>query len=89
MAQLAAKIDTEVRQLGRAIPFADLLIGATALRFGCAESAPSKCLPTWPSSGSEATPTFPPSSASKAVLAIKGALRRVKKPRAFDRCGAL
>jgi predicted nucleic acid-binding protein len=34
MAQLAAKIDAEVRQLGRTIPFADLLIGATALHFG-------------------------------------------------------
>src|SRR2546426_738717 len=34
MAQLAAKIDAEARQLGRAIPFADLL--ATALHFGYA-----------------------------------------------------
>ena len=34
MAQLAAKIDAETRQLGRTIPFADLLIGATALHFG-------------------------------------------------------
>jgi predicted nucleic acid-binding protein len=34
MAQLAAKIDAEARQLGRTIPFADLLIGATALEFG-------------------------------------------------------
>jgi len=36
MAQLAAKIDAETRQLGRTIPFADLLIGATALHFGYA-----------------------------------------------------
>ena len=35
-AQLAAKIDAEARQLGRTIPFADLLIGATALHFGYA-----------------------------------------------------
>ncbi len=35
-AQLAAKIDAEARQLGRTIPFADLLIGATALYFGYA-----------------------------------------------------
>jgi predicted nucleic acid-binding protein len=34
MAQLAAKIDAEARKLGRTIPFADLLIGATALHFG-------------------------------------------------------
>jgi predicted nucleic acid-binding protein len=34
MAQLAAKIDVETRQLGRTIPFADLLIGVTALHFG-------------------------------------------------------
>ena len=34
MAQLAAKIDAEARQLGRVIPFSDLLIGATALHFG-------------------------------------------------------
>lgn len=34
MAQLAAKIDAETRQLGRTIPFADLLIGVTALQFG-------------------------------------------------------
>jgi predicted nucleic acid-binding protein len=33
MAQLAAKIDAEARQLGRTIPFADLLIGSTALHF--------------------------------------------------------
>ena len=36
MAQLAAKIDAEARRLGRTIPFADLLIGATALHFGYA-----------------------------------------------------
>jgi predicted nucleic acid-binding protein len=36
MAQLAAKIDANARQTGRTIPFADLLIGATALHFGYA-----------------------------------------------------
>jgi predicted nucleic acid-binding protein len=36
MAQLAAKIDADARQLGCTIPFADLLIGATALHFGYA-----------------------------------------------------
>jgi predicted nucleic acid-binding protein len=36
MAQLAAKIDAEARQVGRTIPFADLLIGTTALHFGYA-----------------------------------------------------
>jgi predicted nucleic acid-binding protein len=36
MAQLAAKIDAEARKLGRTIPFADLLIGTTALHFGYA-----------------------------------------------------
>ena len=36
MAQLAAKIDAEARKLGRTIPFADLLIGVTALHFGYA-----------------------------------------------------
>ena len=36
MAQLAAKIDAETRQFGRPIPFADLLIGATAIHFGYA-----------------------------------------------------
>ena len=36
MAQLAAKIDAEQRTLGRTIPFADLLIGTTALHFGYA-----------------------------------------------------
>jgi predicted nucleic acid-binding protein len=34
MAQVAAKIDAGARQTGRAIPFADLLIGATALHLG-------------------------------------------------------
>lgn len=34
MAQTAAKIDAEAKQAGRTIPFADLLIGATALRLG-------------------------------------------------------
>ena len=34
MAQLAAKVDADARKLGRTIPFADLLIGATALHFG-------------------------------------------------------
>ena len=36
MAQLAAKVDAEARQLGRTIPLPDLLIGATALHFGYA-----------------------------------------------------
>jgi tRNA(fMet)-specific endonuclease VapC len=36
MAQLAAKIDAEARQTGCTIPFADLLIGATALHSGYA-----------------------------------------------------
>jgi tRNA(fMet)-specific endonuclease VapC len=36
MAQLAAKIDAEARKLGSTIPFADLLIGTTALHFGYA-----------------------------------------------------
>ena len=34
MAQIAAKIDAEARKSGCVIPFSDLLIGATALRFG-------------------------------------------------------
>jgi predicted nucleic acid-binding protein len=34
MAQVAAKIDAEARKVGRTIPFADLLIGTTALHFG-------------------------------------------------------
>jgi tRNA(fMet)-specific endonuclease VapC len=33
MAQLAAKIDAEARRTGQTIPFADLLIGTTALHF--------------------------------------------------------
>jgi tRNA(fMet)-specific endonuclease VapC len=33
MAQLAAKIDAEGRRTGQTIPFADLLIGTTALHF--------------------------------------------------------
>jgi predicted nucleic acid-binding protein len=36
MAQLAAEIDADSRKFGRTIPFADLLIGATALHFGYA-----------------------------------------------------
>jgi predicted nucleic acid-binding protein len=36
MAQIAAKVDAEARKTGCVIPFADLLIGATALRFGYA-----------------------------------------------------
>ena len=36
MAQLAAKIDADARRAGQTIPFADLLIGATALHFGYA-----------------------------------------------------
>jgi predicted nucleic acid-binding protein len=36
MGQLAAKTDAEARQHGCTIPFADLLIGATALHFGYA-----------------------------------------------------
>ena len=36
MAQLAAKIDAEARRTGQTIPFADLLIGTTALHFGYA-----------------------------------------------------
>ena len=34
MTQIAAKVDAEARKMGSVIPFADLLIGATALRFG-------------------------------------------------------
>ena len=34
MASLAAASDVEARKLGRTIPFADLLISATALYFG-------------------------------------------------------
>ncbi len=36
MAQLAAKIDAESRQIGCTIPFADLMIGATAFHLGYA-----------------------------------------------------
>jgi predicted nucleic acid-binding protein len=36
MAQIAAKIDAEGKQIGRVIPFPDLLIGATALYLGYA-----------------------------------------------------
>jgi predicted nucleic acid-binding protein len=36
MAQAAAKIDAEARKTGIVIPFADLLIGITALHFGYA-----------------------------------------------------
>jgi tRNA(fMet)-specific endonuclease VapC len=34
MAQIAAKVDAAARKTGCVIPFADLLIGATALHFG-------------------------------------------------------
>jgi predicted nucleic acid-binding protein len=34
MAQIAAKIDADSRKLGRTVPFADLLIAATALHLG-------------------------------------------------------
>lgn len=36
MAQIAAKVDADARRAGRVIPFADLLIGATARRHGYA-----------------------------------------------------
>src|SRR6266496_2875800 len=36
MAQLAARVDADARRLGCTVPFADLLIGATALHFGYA-----------------------------------------------------
>ncbi len=36
MAQLAAKVDADARRTGQTIPFADLLIGVTALHFGYA-----------------------------------------------------
>jgi len=36
MAQTAAKIDAEAKRSGHVIPFADLLIGVTALQFGYA-----------------------------------------------------
>lgn len=34
MARIAAKIDAEARQARRVVPFADLLIAATAIQFG-------------------------------------------------------
>ncbi len=34
MAQIAAKVDANARRVGKVIPFADLLIGATALHHG-------------------------------------------------------
>jgi predicted nucleic acid-binding protein len=34
MAQIAAQVDAEARKRGCVVPFADLLIGATALHFG-------------------------------------------------------
>lgn len=36
MAQIAAKVDADARKTGKVIPFADLLIGATALHHGYA-----------------------------------------------------
>jgi predicted nucleic acid-binding protein len=36
MAQIAAKVDADARRIGKVIPFADLLIGATALHHGYA-----------------------------------------------------
>jgi predicted nucleic acid-binding protein len=33
MGQIAGKIDAEAKRAGRVIPFADLLIGSTALHF--------------------------------------------------------
>lgn len=36
MAQMAAKVDAGARRVGKVIPFADLLIGATALHHGYA-----------------------------------------------------
>jgi predicted nucleic acid-binding protein len=36
MAQIAAKVDADARKTGQAIPFWDLLIGATALHPGSA-----------------------------------------------------
>lgn len=36
MAQIAAKVDADARRVGKVIPFADLLIGATALHHGYA-----------------------------------------------------
>jgi tRNA(fMet)-specific endonuclease VapC len=34
MAQIAAKVDADVRKTGKVIPFSDLLIGATVLHYG-------------------------------------------------------
>lgn len=34
MGQIAAKVDADARRVGKVIPFADLLIGATALHHG-------------------------------------------------------
>jgi predicted nucleic acid-binding protein len=36
MAQIAARVDADARRAGKVIPFADLLIGATALNHGYA-----------------------------------------------------
>lgn len=36
MAQIAAKVDADARKVGKVIPFADLLIGATALHYSYA-----------------------------------------------------
>ena len=36
MAQIAAKVDADARRIGKVIPFADLLIGETALHHGYA-----------------------------------------------------
>ena len=36
MAQIAAKMDADARRVGKVIPFADLLISATALHHGYA-----------------------------------------------------
>jgi tRNA(fMet)-specific endonuclease VapC len=40
MARIAAKVDADARSIGKVIPFADLLIGATALA-ACGFSRPS------------------------------------------------
>jgi tRNA(fMet)-specific endonuclease VapC len=36
MAQIAAKVDADARRVGKVIPFADLLIGATAVHYSYA-----------------------------------------------------
>lgn len=41
MARVAAMVDAKARQIGSTIPFADLLIGATALYFGYAIATPN------------------------------------------------